>query len=99
MERLEKYIVEKPLNEVRFEWYDGEGNKVEFGKHKPWMFQVFGEGIKNCDVRKVELSPFDYTSSEYPIVKIYCDRSYKINDDGTETLIDLDSWWKNRKKV
>ena len=81
--RVKQWIIEKPLNEVIFEWFDGNGNQVEYGKHVPWLFQVKGEGIDTIKVIKVELPICDGWGNERnPIVKIYCrDVNEEKNDN------------------
>lgn len=67
-----EWLIEKPLNEVDFKWYDYDGNEVEYGKHVPWLFQVYGEGFDETKVVKVELPVCDYRlNNKNPIVKIY----------------------------
>jgi len=72
---IERYIIEKPLNEVIFKWFDYQGNEVEYGKHIPWLFEVNGEGFDCKDVVKVELPVCDYSdNNKNPIVKIHCQK-------------------------
>lgn len=72
---IKKYVIEKPLKEVSFKWFDNQGNEVEYGKHVPWLFEVTGEGFDYKDVVKVELPVCDYAdNNKNPIVKIYCQK-------------------------
>lgn len=74
MNKLVKWVIEKPLSEVTFKWFDRSGNEVEYGKHVPWLFEVSGKDIDTIKVRKVELPVCDYGSNDKdPIVKIYCE--------------------------
>ena len=70
---MRKWIIEKPLNEVIFKWYNYEGKEVPFGKHFGYLFEVYGKDIPTINVVKVELPDCDYSSNiKYPIVKIHC---------------------------
>jgi hypothetical protein len=75
MKKIE-WIIEKPIGDIFIEFYDYNGNKVSYGQHEPWLFQVFGEGIPTKKVVKVELPPLDYLhnlkDNICPNVKIYC---------------------------
>ena len=81
MNMIRKYVIEKPLDELSFKWFDGNGNQVEYGKHVPYLYEVRGEGFDYKNVVQVELPICDYTSNnKHPIVKIHCQEIIKIED-------------------
>lgn len=70
-----KWVVEKPLNEVSFKWFDRDGKEVPYGQHMPWLFEVTTDDVDTTEVIKVELPVCDYASNDKsPIVKIHCQK-------------------------
>ena len=73
MNTLKEWVVEKPLNEVKFKWFTYEGKEVPYGEHVNWSFQVQCDGVDINKVIKVVLPVCDYGSNiQFPMVKIYC---------------------------
>lgn len=82
-------MIELPMNECTFKFFDNTMKEVPFGKHVPWLFEVEHESIDSRLVTKIELPILNYTSTDNNVkVKIWVDEfeTEEEKEDFEETL-------------